>query len=42
VSEDKLSKFAIDLPLIKEQISQKIKENPEFINLSTLRNVKLN
>ncbi len=42
VSEDKLSKFAIDLPLIKEQISQKIKENPELINLSTLRSVKLN
>lgn len=42
VSEDKLSKFAIDLPLIKEQISQKIKENPELINLSTLKNVKFN
>jgi hypothetical protein len=42
VPEDKLSKFAIDLSLIKEQISQKIKENPELINLSTLRSVKLN
>ena len=42
VSEDKLSKFAIDLPLMKEQISQKIKENPELINLSTLKNVKFN
>ena len=42
MSEDKLSKFAIDLPLIKEQISQKIKENPELINLSTLKNVKFN
>lgn len=42
VSEDKLSKFAIDLPLIKEQISQRIKENPELINLSTLKNVKFN
>ena len=42
VSEDKLSKFAIDLSLIKEQISQKIKENPELINLSTLKNVKFN
>lgn len=41
VSEDKLPKFAVDLPLIKEQISKKIAENPDLINLSTLRNTRL-
>lgn len=41
VPDDKNSKFAVDLPLIKDQIIKKITENPELINLSTLKNTKL-
>ncbi len=40
VDADQLSKFAIDLPLIKEQITEKITENPDLINLSTLKSIK--
>lgn len=40
VAPDQLSKFAIDLPLIKEQIIEKITENPDLINLSTLKSIK--
>lgn len=40
VNENVASKFALDVPLLKWKISEKLEENPDLINLSTLSQVK--
>ncbi len=40
VPEQEVSKFALDLPLIKNQLLEKIDEKPELLNLNTLRSLE--
>lgn len=40
ISEHEVSKFAVDLPLIKNQLLEKIDEKPELLNLNTLRSLE--
>lgn len=40
VAEQEVSKFAVDLPVLKTQLLEKIQTQPELLNLNTLRSLE--